>query len=82
MTISASCLFSDISNQLAVFSPGRKVTLSWRICQGFHLKEFLHLICHNKALLLSLENQEREQEKKIVIKLYLSPRKYKSIIVN
>lgn len=65
-----------------MFSPERKVILSCSVCQGFHLKEFLHLICHNKAVMFSLKKLEREQEKKIVIKLYFSPQKYKSIIVN
>lgn len=64
MTISTNCLFSDISNQLAMFSPERKVILSCSIRQGFHLKEFLHLICHNKALMFSLKKLEKEQEKK------------------
>lgn len=47
-----------------MFSPEGKVILSCSVCQGFHLKEFLHLICHNKAVMFSLKKLEREQEKK------------------
>lgn len=65
-----------------MFSPESKVILSCSICQGFHLKESLPLICHNKALVFSLKKLKREQEKKNVIKLYLNPHKYKSIIAN
>lgn len=61
MTISTNCLSPDISKQLAMFSLARKIILS---CQGLHLEEFLYLICHNTALVFSLEKLEREQGEK------------------